>query len=189
MKKNSIILLALLLAVSLSSCTFSKPAPAADPQPVAEEPEQTQTQTETEAKNEKVFACEEMRITLTDDFTEEESINSYTGVFESSECAIFALREDKYYFDDIDLDDYAELVLEANKNAGREVGDLHRKDGIPLFEYEFTNDSTGQTFKYYTTVFESDDAFWLVQFTCYSDDYKDMLSKFHKWARSIRFEE
>ena len=47
MKKNSIILLALLLAVSLASCSFSKPAPAADPQPVAEESEQTQTQTET----------------------------------------------------------------------------------------------------------------------------------------------
>ena len=187
MKKSFIILLALLLAVSLASCTFSVPKPAADPQPVAEE--ETPAAEETPADNEKVFACEEMRITLTDDFTEEESINSYTGVFESSECAIFVLREDKYYFGDIDLDDYADMVLEANKNAGREVGELHRKDGIPLFEYEFTNDSTGQTFKYYTTVFESDDAFWLVQFTCYSDDYKDMLSKFHKWARSIRFEE
>ena len=189
MKKSFIILLALLLAFSLASCTFSIPFPGTTPQPTAEHPEETQPVQETPTDDEKVFACEEMRITLTDDFTEEDSINSYTGVFESSECAIFALREDKYYFGDIDLDDYADMVLEANKNAGREVGELHRKDGIPLFEYEFTNDSTGQTFKYYTTVFESDDAFWLVQFTCYSDDYKDMLSKFHKWARSIRFEE
>ena len=189
MKKTLAILLALALAFFASACSLGKKTqPAPDPEPEAEAPAETQT-TETDKETAKVFACEEMRITLTDDFAEEEGIESYTGVFESSECAIFVLREDKDYFGDTDLDDYAELVLDANKNIGRDVGDLHRKDGIPLFEYEFTNDSSGQTFKYYTTMFESEEAFWLVQFTCYTEDYKSMISKFHKWARSVTFEE
>ena len=40
-----------------------------------------------------------------------------------------------------------------------------------------------------STMFESEEAFWLVQFTCFSADYKDMVSRFHTFARSVTFEE
>lgn len=189
MKRFLTILLALLLAVSLAGCSSAKLA--ANPQPAANEPEETPSGTETEepadSAKSKIFTCEEMQITLTEDFSEEEGIEAYTGVFESSNSAVFVLREDKSLLSGIDMDRYLELVVEANKNAGHEVGDVHRKDGIPLFEYDFTNPSTNQTFSYYTTVFESDEAFWLVQFTCYASDYSDMVSTFHKYARSVAF--
>ena len=110
-------------------------------------------------------------------------------MYESSDSAVFILREDKSMLPGVDMDEYVELVHEANANAGREVGDVHRKDGIPLFEYEFTNPDSNNTFSYYTTMFESEEAFWLVQFTCFSADYKDMVSRFHTFARSVTFEE
>ena len=186
MKRTLSILLALLLVFSLTACSLGKKIPAGQPEP---EPAGTADPVPVEtADNGKVFSCEEMRITLTDDFAEED-IDAYTGVFESSNSAVFVLREDKSLLPGVDFDNYVELVAEANQNAGREIGDIHRKDGIPLFEYDFTNDSTGQTFRYYTTIFESEDAFWLVQFTSFASDYKDLVDQFHKYARSVTFDD
>ena len=191
MKKFASILLALLLVFSLAACSFGKTKPAADPVPAPEtEAEEPAAPAETEeTAGEKVFACEELRITLTDEFVEESGIESYTGVFESKDCAVFILREDKSYFSGIGLDDYADMVVEANAKVGHETDKLHRKDGIPVFEYDFTNPSTNQTFSYYTTMYESDSAFWLVQFTCFDTDYKGLVDTFHKYARSVTFEE
>ena len=189
MKKSLSILLALAIAFSLAACSSGKKTPpAADPQPAEEAPAAQETETAAAVKS-KVFDCEEMEITLTDDFFREEGIDTYTGVFESNDAAIFVLREDKSLLPGVDMDQYTDLVLEANKNAGREVGELHRKDGIPLFEYDFTNPQTNQAFTYYTTMFESEDAFWLVQFTCYADKYKEHISQFHEFARSVTFDE
>ena len=185
MKRFLSLLLALLLVFSLTAC-ISKPHPAQDPAPAETDQEPAAAEEPADAK---VFACEELRITLTNDYAEEESVNGYTGVYESSDSAVFILREDKSMLPDVDMDQYVELVHEANANAGREVGDVHRKDGIPLFEYEFTNPDSNNTFAYYTTMFESEEAFWLVQFTCFSADYKGMVSRFHTFARSVTFEE
>ena len=184
MKRSLSILLSLLLVFSMAGCTSGKTPPAADPQPAAESPAETAPSEKT-----KVFACEELRIRMTEDYAEEESVNGYTGVYESSDSAVFILREDKSMLPGIDMDQYIDLVMQANKDAGRDVGDLHRKDNIPLFEYEFTNPDSNNTFAYYTTMFESEEAFWLVQFTCFAEDYKGMVSRFHSFARSVTFEE
>ena len=188
MKKFTSLVLILLLVFSLTAC-ISKPHPAQDPAPVEADQEPAAAEDPADAADAKDFACEELRITLTNDYAEEESVNGYTGVYESSDSAVFILREDKSMLPGVDMDQYVELVHEANANAGREVGDVHRKDGIPLFEYEFTNPDSNNTFSYYTTMFESEEAFWLVQFTCFSADYKDMVSRFHTFARSVTFEE
>ena len=187
MKKPLSVLLVLLLVFSLTAC-ISKERPSQDPAP-AEADQEASAAEETGTAKSKVFSCEEMRITLTEEFMEEDGIDAYTGVFESANSAIFVLREDKSMLPGVDMDKYVDLVHEANANAGREVGDVHRKDGIPLFEYEFTNPQSNATFRYYTTLFESEEAFWLVQFTCYADEYKDHVSQFHTYARSVTFDE
>ena len=188
MKRVLSILLALLLVFSLTSCSLGKKKTAADPVPAAESPQNTPVE-EPVADNAKVFSCEELRITLTDEFQEESGIDYYTAVFDTDEEVVFILREDKSYFDEISLDDYAEMVVKANEGVGHVIEKLHKKDGIPLFEYEYDNESTGSTFSYYTTMFESDDAFWLVQFTCYAAEYKEHVETFHKYARSVTFDE
>ncbi|MBR5642341.1 MAG: hypothetical protein IKW92_09465 [Firmicutes bacterium] len=188
MKRILSILLALLLVFSLTACSLGKKTTTPDPQPVEESPQNTPAE-EPVADNAKVFACEELRITLTDEFQEESGIDYYTGVFDTDEEVVFILREEKSYFGSISLDEYAEKVIEANENVGHIIEKLHKKDGIPLFEYEFDNESTGSTFDYYTTMFESNDAFWLVQFACYATEYKDHVETFHKYARSVTFDE
>lgn len=189
MKRILSVLLVFLLVFSLTSCSLGKKKLAADPQPAEESPQNTAAAEEPVADNAKVFSCEELRITLTDDFDPVAGITSYTGVFNSDDEIVFILREDKGYFDEISLDDYAEMVVEVNENAGHIIEKLHKKDGIPVFEYEYTNPDSNVTYAYHTTVFESDDAFWLVQFTCYADEYKDHVEAFHKYARSVMFDE
>ncbi len=188
MKKFTSLVLILLLVFSLTAC-LSRPRPSQDPAPAEAGQESAAADEPADAADAKVFACEELRITMTNDYAEEESVNGYTGVYESSDSAVFILREDKSMLPGVDMDKYVDLVHEANANVGRDVGDVHRKDGIPLFEYEFTNPETNGTCSYYTTMFESEEAFWLVQFTCYAADYKGMVSRFHAYARSVTFDE
>jgi predicted small lipoprotein YifL len=189
MKRFLSILLVLVLVFSLTACQSGKKKPAAEPAPAAEVPQNTTEPEEPEADNAKVFACEELRITLTDEFQEESGIDYYTGVFDTDDEVVFILREAKSYFGDISMDEYAEMVVKANEGVGHVIEKLHKKDGIPLFEYEYDNESTGMTYAYYTTMFESDDAFWLVQFTCLADEYKDHVETFHRYARSVSFDE
>lgn len=59
-------------------------------------------------------------------------------------------------------------------------------DGINYFEYTYLNLSE-ESFKYFNTAYESDDAFWLVQFACAVDDYDSNKSDFIKWAKTVSF--
>ena len=38
-------------------------------------------------------------------------------------------------------------------------------------------------------MFESEEAYWLVQFTTYSEDYDGLVNDFKAWVRTVTFEE
>ena len=63
---------------------------------------------------------------------------------------------------------------------------LFEEDGVEYYEYtDF--DLLSDSYKYLSTAYESDDAFWLVQFCCDVDDYDSNKADFIKWAKTVSF--
>lgn len=63
---------------------------------------------------------------------------------------------------------------------------LSEDDGVEYYEYSYL-DIGLDAFKYFNTAYESDDAFWLVQFFCTEDDYDSNKADFIKWAKTVSF--
>ena len=134
----------------------------------------------------KEFSIEEMKLTLTADFKEGE-YSGYTKVFESKDAAAFVLREDKSLLggETISIDEYVELCRQAN--AARNPGEAKKEGSVPYFEYTFKNPETGVTYSYFTAMYESEKAFWLVQFACGEGDYAKKKADFIGYASSVKF--
>ena len=63
----------------------------------------------------KTFTASGMTIELTEDFAEKEMVG-FTAVYQSKDVFVFALKEEfEILGDSMDLDEYADLVLEANQ--------------------------------------------------------------------------
>ncbi|MCI8331647.1 MAG: hypothetical protein HFE78_02330 [Clostridiales bacterium] len=135
------------------------------------------------AAKEKEFSKEGFTITLTDAFKEQE-IATQTVAYVSTKVSVSALKEEKSAFEDndldIDLSDYADLVIAANNLSA----EAEEKDGLLCFTYD--NSVSGQNFTYLATVFESSDAFWLVQFGCEKDKYDSFKEDFVKYAKTVK---
>jgi len=137
-------------------------------------------------EKEKTFSKAGMSIVLTDKFVEKD-IASQTAYFESTEALVTALKEDFPGFESADVDaasmdlaEYANLVLENNRLSST----VETKDGLTCFEYEKT--VSGKNFTYFATVFKGEDAFWLIQFACETQNYKGYSDKFVKWAKGVK---
>lgn len=128
----------------------------------------------------KTFTKEDFQITLTDDFkvTEEEG---FFAAYSSKTAMVFTVREEKEIFGDISLEEYGELVLQAN---GRTGAKMNREEGFVWFEY---TDTPGEQEVYYLAVcYQSEDAFWIVNFATPASnrgEYKDM---FFNWAKTVK---
>ena len=130
------------------------------------------------------YYVEEMRIELPEDF-EEEEVDGYTAAFFDDQTAVLVLREDKADFVNYadNMEEYLQLVLKANESKG--LSEPVNENGHPTFEYDFTSGDV--TYRYYTTVFESDEAYWLVQFACDKQDYDIMKPDYADWADTVVF--
>ena len=92
---------------------------------------------------EKLFSSDGMEITLTKAFRKT-SVDGYTVCYDSSKVAVFALKEAFSLaegLEEMTLDDYRELVLQANESKNPQRGDSNNgvqflqpgeKYGIPL---------------------------------------------------------
>ncbi len=134
------------------------------------------------------FSAEGMTITLTDAF-KQETMEGTAAYFESSQALVVAIREPFTQFDElgmsteITLEEYMALVVENNTEMQVEHADI---DGLTAFTYE--NTTNKKEFTFLATVYESDDAFWLIQFACETKNYAQMQEDFVKWAKSVKFE-
>ena len=135
---------------------------------------------------EKAFSVEEMFITLNDTFTEAK-FEGYTKAFDSRNVAVFVLREDKSLLGgvEISLAEYADLTRAAN--AGRGPGEVKNEDGLTFFEYDYYGNDGTTIYSYLTTMFESDQAFWLVQFACDQTQWDKLRPEMVKYAQSVTF--
>ena len=51
-----------------------------------------------------------------------------------------------------------------------------------------SNPDTKDTYKYFSFVYKSNDAFWLVQFATLTENVDEYSSKIIEWAKTISFE-
>lgn len=135
----------------------------------------------------KTFSSNGMTITLTNAF-KEISVENYTVAYDSKNVAVFALKEAFTLaegFENNTLEQYAELVLNANNLSSAEV---KTADGLTGFEYDFTNPETNDTYKYFSYVYKTEDAFWMVQFATLNENAEKYASEIKEWAKSVKFD-
>ncbi|MBP3495168.1 MAG: hypothetical protein J6K52_03060 [Clostridia bacterium] len=136
-------------------------------------------------KMDKTFTNDDMSITITGEF-EETSLDGYDVCYDSSEIAIFVIKESfklMPVFGSYTLEEYGELVMINN--------DLHAslqtQNGLTYFEYEYENYEENIVFKYRTYIFKTDSAFWIIQFAGEANDFENRINDIEKWAESIEF--
>lgn len=134
----------------------------------------------------KTFTVQDMKITLTEDFQEKEQEN-YTNYLESKRVGVLILNEtfDTFPgFEDYSIEEYGELVLEANKSDS----ELKTDNGLCYFEFDNTG-SDGKTLFHYTAyMYKGTDSFWLVQFFTRKDDAAKYTDQITQWAQTVTFE-
>ena len=132
----------------------------------------------------KVFTRAGLWIILTDEFVEKEYI-SQTVCYESPKVAVYALKEEFTMLPGLSgwtLKQYAEQTLDVN---GLDSGYFFSEKDYIYFEYE--KQVHGNEYTYYATCHKSEDAFWLIQFACFTKNYEDMKKDIVKYADSIDF--
>ncbi len=135
----------------------------------------------------KDFSAGGMTITLTDEY-EEKTPASLTAYYQTDRSIVSVLREDYSIFRAQDIDpetftvgDYAELIKSRNELDMRQASE----NGVPTLTYD--TESRGKSFTYYTTLYKTSDAFWLIQFASNTEDFEAMKPEFQTFMQSVRF--
>lgn len=134
----------------------------------------------------KIFSSNGMTVTLTNEFKEVD-IENYTATYDSKNVAVFALKEAFALadgFENCSLEEYADLVIK-NNNVG--PAEIKTVEGLTYFEYEFVNPETNDTYRYFSYVYKTNDAFWLVQFATPDKNVEKFTQQITEWAKSVKF--
>lgn len=134
----------------------------------------------------KTFSSDGMTITLTNEFYETD-IEGYTVTYDSKNVGVFVLKEEFTLaegFENYSLEEYADLVIENNN---LESSEIKTGEGLTYFEYEFVNSETNDTYRFFSYVYKTDDAFWLVQFALLNKNVDSFSQQITEWAKSIVF--
>lgn len=130
----------------------------------------------------KTFTCQEMSITLPKAFYES-AIQGYTQVYDSSKAAVFVLRE-AFGVSGIDgnwsVKEYADLVVKANSGNTYDPIEVNG-------DYAATKYTGSNNMEYCCLMYKGGNAFWLLQFVCYSEDYEEMVEYFGDWVDTLSF--
>ncbi len=124
-------------------------------------------------------------ITLNDSF-KEENYNNYTVSYNSADITVFVLKEEFSLmegFGDYTVLEYAEMVRESNSKHSPTK--IMEDNSLVSFEYGYFNKEENIAYKYFTTLFKGDDAFWLVQFACTADEYETLRPQMIQYAKTV----
>lgn len=135
----------------------------------------------------KEFSANGVTITLTEDFTQIPA-DGFALYCESPDVAVFALKEDFFLMpgaEDYTVEEYAELVFQNNPMAAD--AQLHTEDSLTWFEYSYTNATEALDYRFFVSVFKSDDAFWLIQFATLDALAEEHTPRFIEWAKDVSF--
>ena len=135
------------------------------------------------SKSPKTFEENEISITITKAF-EQVYIEGFYAFFGTETCTVGITKEDfeRYpQLKDLNFDEYCYEMKKITSGVGVP---LHEKDGLTyiVFEREFEDN-----FVYHIYIFQTEDAYWLVQ-CCTTVDHYDYWSEcFNEWAGSVEF--
>lgn len=136
----------------------------------------------------KEYQIQEMCITLTDAF-EEDEMEGLTACYNGDNVVVCVVRDDFSLIEGLESlskADYAELVT---FNSGNRELPIQINDGLVWFDYEWTDPGTKLTMNYYSVVYKSEEAFWLVQMVTPVKKAQQMRPTLEEWARSVTFAE
>lgn len=133
-----------------------------------------------ETASPKIFTKDDFQITLTDAFEPLEQ-SDFFAFYQSKTAMVFSLREEENLFGDITLEEYGDLVLQAN---GKTSIKMSRDDNFIWFEYTDTPEE--QEIYYLAVCCRSDDAFWIVNFATPANNQNKYRDKFLDWAKTIK---
>ena len=132
------------------------------------------------------FTVDNMTITLSSEFRAAD-YEGFTQCYESRNMGVSVLKESFSQYpilEDYTLEEYGDAVMWAN---GLTDSSLTPYADFMYFTYTSTDDA-GNTFGYLATVHQSNDAFWLIQFSTLEEKYPDYESQFLQWAETVRFD-
>lgn len=129
----------------------------------------------------KTFTKEDFQITLTDAF-EATNEPGFFATYSSKTAMVAVVREDKALFGDISVNEYGMLVIEANKRTGAK---LNQEDGFVWYEYTHTADE--QEVYYLVACYQSQDAYWIVNFLTPATNQAKYKDTFIDWAENVKF--
>ncbi len=135
------------------------------------------------------FTYGNMSITLTNEFSER-NIDGYSACYESYDNLVMIIKDDSSYLENFDtytLEQYGEDTLTYNEFDSSIK--LQKEDGLTYFEYEFTDEETGDVYSYFVPLYKSSDAFWFFEFASFKEDYETYRDQFVEWAKSVKFAE
>lgn len=137
-------------------------------------------------KKQKTFTCEEMSITLTNEFRENEATGDFLAVYGSKNVGVLALKEPFSILEGLETKttgEYAELVIRGNQvnSDGSKTA-----DGLTWFEYKNDN-SPNEPIRFFAYVYKTGDAFWMVQFAVPEAKAGQYAASIAAWAKSVAF--
>ena len=135
------------------------------------------------------FTYGNMSITLTNEFSER-NIDGYSACYESYDNLVMIIKDDSSYFENFEtytLKQYGEDTLTYNEFDSSI--ELQEEGGLTYFEYEFTDEETGDVYSYFVPLYKSSDAFWFFEFASFKEDYETYREQFIEWAKSVEFAE
>lgn len=135
------------------------------------------------------FTANGMTITLTDDFTEID-LDEFDAAWESWDVAVVVLEEPFDTLTEV-MDDPATATVrefaELHRDSNGKTAQIETRDGLTRYCYEWTDTDSGTTYRYYTYLYKSDDAFWMVQFWLDAEDAAEYQDVIPQWAQSVTF--
>ena len=133
------------------------------------------------------FTYGNMSVTLTNEFSDR-NIDGYSACYESYDNLVMIIKDDRSFFEDFEtysLLQYGEDTITYNEFDSSVK--LQNDYGLVYFEYEYTDEETGDIYSYFVPMYKSDDAFWFFQFACFKEDYETNREQFIEWAKSVEF--
>ena len=138
----------------------------------------------------KEFRSRDMVLTLNSTFGEVKSDNEDGTTFVSlSGLGVIVIEES---FEDMlaqGVEDPASITLEQYRDAFAEANHYDATvaeiEGLTAFTYFNTND--GDSYKLLVCIYQSETAFWSVQFMSLSSEYDQHERQFIEWAKKITF--
>ncbi len=129
-----------------------------------------------------------IRITLTEGFRKK-SVGDYIG-YQAKDVGLLILKEKFSALENGDamtLSEYADIILQKNREAGREIDELKQEDSLIYFA--FTASSGRKNYTYLVSLYRGPDAFWIVQLFAEESLYAEYSDYFFDALKSVAFDE